>query len=137
MYFTGYTRSTGNSEKNGEGSSNIYPQFVYYYCGVKYRVTDWEDKIMENGKVSSVDIYIDPDEPEKYYDAERFNKRIIDHIITITSTFVIIILILVAVIFITNADLSSEKYLVTDDTQTTTEEATTEEVVTTEEVEDY
>lgn len=137
MYFTGYTRSSDDSDKPEDRGSNIYPQFVYYYCGIKYRVTDWEDKIMENGKVSSVDVYVDPDEPEKYYDPGRFNKRIIDYLITITSTFVIMILMLVAVIFIMNADLSAEKYIMTDDAQTTTEEAATEEVVTTEEVEDY
>lgn len=138
MYFTGYTRSSSAANSDDNDNSSIYPQFVYSYNGEKFRVTDWEDKIMENGKVSSLDIFINPDNPEEFYDSERQMKRVIDSVITLISTIVIIVLLTISAIFIMNVDLSTKTEVLTDaessDTQET--EAATDPT-TTEEVEDY
>ncbi len=135
MYFSGYTRASSAANNTEQFTSDIYPQFVYSYKGEKYRVTDWEDKIRENGKVSSLDILINPDAPDEYYDSERLQKRIIDSIITLAATLIIILLMMISILFVLHADLSAEKYSIMEGNfQNETE--TTEEL-TTEEVEDY
>jgi amino acid transporter len=137
MYFTGYTRSSSAANNDDNDNSNIYPQFVYSYNGEKFRVTDWEDKIMENGKVSSLDIFIDPEHPDEYYDAERQKKRVIDSIITLASTIFIIILMIISAVFIMNVDLSAKSDVIDAESSATQEVEGTDAPTTTEEVEDY
>ena len=137
MYFTGYTRSHLAIGSDDNDNVNIYPQFVYSYKGEKFRITDWEEKIMENGKISSLDIFINPDAPDEFYDKERQKRRIVDSIITLTSTIVLTIVLLLAVAFVKHAGLSAQTYtsyedeygLEQEEAETTTENITTEEVV--------
>ena len=138
MYFTGYTRSASAANSDENAGSNIYPQFVYSYNGEKFRVTDWEDKIMENGKVSSLDIFIDPEHPDEFYDSERQKKRVIDSIITLASTIFIIILLTISALFIMNVDLSAKQDMPDSSESSALQEAdeTTESTVT-EGIEDH
>lgn len=140
MYFTGYTRSHLAVGSDDNDNVNIYPQFVYSYKGEKFRITDWEEKIMENGKVSSLDILINPDAPDEFYDEERQKRRIVDSIITLTSTIVLMIVLLLAVAFVKHAGLSAKTYTSYEDEyglEQKETDATTTEIITTEEVVDY